>query len=898
MAFYTICLLCLCSGLDLALAGQSSDLTENASFVLDAIQWQNSSCSNNTALPVSPALAEPEELNATSLDNNAKKVRADPSEIPGKATLISPKGTTKTGTASFVWSPVDGSISYHLWIDRAGSHVFDHWYLASEVTAGSICSAMPSKVLDKGTYSWKVQTRGDEGVGQWSNCMRFSVVPLTPPSKPSLISPKGTISNSNPTYTWWAVAGADRYLLIVDSPSRRNLIKQWFNESDVKSGSICSATPKKTLDVGTYTWRVLAGNRARDGPMSRSMKFGITTSKKWSFMVYMDGDNNLEEFAIYNILEMAKVGSSSDVNIVVQFDRIPGYDNSYGDWITGKRFYITKGMTPTPENAVMDIGEPDMGSPMTLGNFINWTRANYPASNYCLVIWNHGVGWKHYVRMIPWSDDTRSGDSLDVKGVCIDETNKTVLTMQDVGAALAASPVSLVNYDACFMQMAEVIYQDNPSAQVHVGSEEGVPEYGNPYDAILNDLVSKPGMTAEGLGRSIVQNYAIFYLPGTDHSRSWATISAAGDSAIPGMVRALDDLSIALINVEPGEHAHIHQAFIEADHYMSQSSVDLYDFARLIKLYVPDTMVRTAAQNLMDNVSATVISESHGNDYLNSHGISIYLPESSIYYLLSYENTRLARDSHWDEFLRKHLNIATAFNESFTSSVLPDKWIVANGSWSVGSGGLYSDDRFNGWPSIYYNAIFTNLTYEARIFRGGDAGSLNTNDGSNPNAIVVKGNPSALCDNLSASHVNIWDTAYYFQYSRNGKYSIWRSTGSGTWDWVQPWTDSPAINKGDAWNTLKIELNINQIRFFINDNLVFRKGDVPLSYGKVGLSYYAGDGGGFRADHATLITGSPIVGDLGSDSVEVSDEQKKLNEEAFGENLDLTTEGFNSGKAA
>lgn len=28
-------------------------------------------------------------------------------------------GKTKTDTASFVWSPVDGSISYHLWVDRA-----------------------------------------------------------------------------------------------------------------------------------------------------------------------------------------------------------------------------------------------------------------------------------------------------------------------------------------------------------------------------------------------------------------------------------------------------------------------------------------------------------------------------------------------------------------------------------------------------------------------------------------------------------------------------------------------------------------------------------------------------------------------------------------------------------
>ena len=852
-----LCLLCLFSVFGLASAGLSSELTENASLAADAIQWQNTAAATVTA------------------------------------TLISPSGTVKTGTISFVWKPVDGSISYHLWIDRGKSHVFDRWYPASEVTSGSICSAMPPKALDTGIYSWRIQTRSDDGVGKWSKSMRFSVVPLTPPGRPSLISPKGTISNSTPTYTWNAVDGADRYLLIVDSPPRRHLIKQWFNESDVKSGSICSATPKKALDVGTYTWRIQASNRARDGPISRSMKFGITPSKKWTIMVYLDGDNNLEEFAIDNILEMAKVGSSSDVNIVAQVDRIPGYDNRYGDWITGKRFYITRGMTPTPENAVMDMGEPDMGSPRTLSDFINWSRANYPADNNCLVIWNHGIGWKPSMRMIPWSDDARPGDSLTVKGVCIDETDRSILSMQEVGSALAVSPVNLVNYDACFMQMAEVIYQDNPNAQVHVGSEEGVPEYGDPYAPILNDLVSNPGMTAQDLGSSIVQNYAVFYLPGTDHSRSWATISAARDSAIPGLVRAIDDLSIALINAEPGEHAHIHQAYNEVDHYMSQSSVDLYDFARLIKLYVPNPAVRMAAQNLLDNVNATVISEFHGNDHANSHGICIYLPDLSIYYLLSYENTRLAIDSHWDEFLRKHLNITTVFNESFKGSTLPEKWIVANGSWSVGSNGLYSGDRFNGWPSIYYNATFTNLTYEARIFRGGDAGGSNTNDDGNPNAIVVKGNPSVLSGNPSGGHVNIWDTAYYFQYSRNGKYSIWRSTGSGLWEWVQPWTDCPAINKGDAWNTLMVVLNMGQIRFFINDHLVF-EGNAPLSPGKVGLSYYAGDGGGFRVDHAMLITGSPIVGGLESGQVEVSNEQRKLNEEAFDKNMNLAVEGVNS----
>jgi len=53
---------------------------------------------------------------------------------------------------------------------------------------------------------------------------------------------------------------------------------------------------------------------------------------EWTILVYMDADNNLEDAGIADFLEMARVGSTSLVNIVVQFDRAVGYNNSYGDW--------------------------------------------------------------------------------------------------------------------------------------------------------------------------------------------------------------------------------------------------------------------------------------------------------------------------------------------------------------------------------------------------------------------------------------------------------------------------------------------------------------------------------------------------------------------------------------
>ncbi len=50
----------------------------------------------------------------------------------------------------------------------------------------------------------------------------------------------------------------------------------------------------------------------------------------WTFMVYLDGDNNLESAAIDDFLEMAHVGSTAEVNIVAQFDRSPLDQNTGG----------------------------------------------------------------------------------------------------------------------------------------------------------------------------------------------------------------------------------------------------------------------------------------------------------------------------------------------------------------------------------------------------------------------------------------------------------------------------------------------------------------------------------------------------------------------------------------
>ena len=56
---------------------------------------------------------------------------------------------------------------------------------------------------------------------------------------------------------------------------------------------------------------------------------------KWTFMVFIAGDNNLGPAALKDIAEMSKAGSSKDLNVIVQLDRAKDSKT--------RRFYITQG---------------------------------------------------------------------------------------------------------------------------------------------------------------------------------------------------------------------------------------------------------------------------------------------------------------------------------------------------------------------------------------------------------------------------------------------------------------------------------------------------------------------------------------------------------------------------
>ena len=176
-------------------------------------------------------------------------------------------------------------------------------------------------------------------------------------------------------------------------------------------------------------------------------------------MVYLDGDNDLEKFAVDDFLELSSVGSTSDVNIIVQFDRgkptNPTKDDKrYDDWTNSKRYKVTQGMTPTIANALEDIGEVDMADPQVLFEFLNWSANKYEAKKYFLVIWNHGLGWEGIVK------DDSSGGFM--------KTPELAEALEQFYAS-KSKKIDVIAFDACRM-MIEMIYEMRNYAHYFVGS--------------------------------------------------------------------------------------------------------------------------------------------------------------------------------------------------------------------------------------------------------------------------------------------------------------------------------------------------------------------------------------------------------------------------------------------
>ena len=289
----------------------------------------------------------------------------------------------------------------------------------------------------------------------------------------------------------------------------------------------------------------------------------LKKKKRWTVMVFLNAANNLEPFGIEDLNEMEKVGSSREVNVVVELARYYselksppvstayfanplaerprvfyyGLDNEPGV----SRYYVLQDDDDVRIRSVLKFKGPktDAGRPESLVDFNKWAIEHYPAEHYALVVWNHGAGWSG----VSYDDNTRHG--MDLPEV------RTAL--EQICAALGDDRhIDIVDFDACLMATLEVGYELKDTVDFLVASQAVEPGDGMPYDDYLKWLVTYPSAPPVSFAKAMVESYVRSYAPkGSqvegDDSNFFETKSALRLSRAEAMRQAVNQVADLLL---------------------------------------------------------------------------------------------------------------------------------------------------------------------------------------------------------------------------------------------------------------------------------------------------------------------------------------------------------------
>lgn len=396
-----------------------------------------------------------------------------------------------------------------------------------------------------------------------------------------------------------------------------------------------------------------------------------------TIMVYAIG-TDLESTASClsaDVKEMMAATPNSDLNLVLQVGGCTDFRNNYmTDGIT-QRFSIANGNI----EKLSDLGDVSMVEPETLEDFVKFSKENYPAEKYILVLWDHGGG-------VPL-------------GFGYDEIHDGTLTEIEMAQAIGNCDIEFesIIFNACLMGSLEVAKALDPYTEYIIAAES--PTWGSAYYDIginytnfLNYIGPDFNGTAKDYGEFIVRDYM---------DTVETTQQTTGYFGIDTCMSAIDTDNI-------NEVFEAYEAFIAAldtrvfttegyiefvqlrDDCGSFESTDSVDLTTLANKYINcgDANIERAASKLVNEVGNCVFTESN-NSYTYAHGMTTYSPylypqyydEARLTFVtLGYSDTTI---QFYDKFVSKELYILQATNYA------GDWYVQPADANSIESGNVY-----------------------------------------------------------------------------------------------------------------------------------------------------------------------------------------------------------------
>lgn len=351
----------------------------------------------------------------------------------------------------------------------------------------------------------------------------------------------------------------------------------------------------------------------------------VHDSVKWNYILYMAADNNLERFAIKNLHEIKSVLNGKDVNVIVLLDRAAGYDKTEGNWTTTRILELSHDSS-LEEDCLLELGELDTASPKTLADFLDFCKEYYPANRTILNIWSHGFGVYPDCK-IP--NTSRSLISDYATGYSKEDAMKIIDFCSVIRSYCEKyqEKIDILQFDCCYMQMIEILWELNSFVDYIVGSECELPANGGNYEDFTKILCSQTESETAWYAQLIIDLFQKKYenmLVSCSYSAVDMSNFSIWKQIFCNWIASLLECNDETFN---RVHALVQNHFTYGNTY--NEFLDLYDLVlNTYRIYESETIVEYS-KKMIDYFDKNVIacfSSNTYNDHL--HGIGINLPYS------------------------------------------------------------------------------------------------------------------------------------------------------------------------------------------------------------------------------------------------------------------------------
>lgn len=364
--------------------------------------------------------------------------------------------------------------------------------------------------------------------------------------------------------------------------------------------------------------------------------------KEWTFLLFLNANNNLDSFGDMNLKQMEEIGSTDKVNIVVQWGSLARP--------TTKRLYIEKSTNPNEITSpvIEDLGAVDMGDYKSLTDFIKWGHDNYPAKKYFVAVWNHGNGW----RML-------RTNQIQPRDISYDDKTGNRITTEQLGVSLKDASdyigrkIDIYGNDACLMSMIEVASEMKNSVSYFVGSQDLEPGEGWPYSTFLRQWTQNPEADGSVVSKLLTQEYLKAYSSGGIYGTNSVTLSAFDLNFVTDFEAAMKDLSAQITQLAPADLLKLRAAGRETIDFTYSDYKDVGHFLKMAETKQAD-LKSTSVARVREAIDKLVIANAVSPSFKDATGLSVWLPLTKFYlnsYGARYRLLNFNQSSQWIDSL-------------------------------------------------------------------------------------------------------------------------------------------------------------------------------------------------------------------------------------------------------